>query len=454
MATYSIKSGDTASKIAQQYGTTVAALQAANPQYSQFVNNPNYIQAGWNLNLPSSSPSAPTGYNPTTGIPLAPSYVAANPTVVKPVTENINSGVIPTLLIDNTSNSANWQIPETKIPEPDTSTTNGVVAKMKEEIANNDAAQKKIDEEIAKLTTEGEANKKSWLSMISGENKIDVAAKRAELEKQYGVESVEYLAKRKTELAEVEALQNSYNTAVAARDLSLSAEQDRMATQGIITSRMTRMERDANIRLNQMSANINTKLGIMEMEKGNFTEAQSLISQGVDDYTAQYKWEYEVTKDFMDTNYNIIKGLKQDQKDVLNNTLELKKSQWELQLNQTNAVGELMLKYSNAGIKISDSLEEATRKASLVAPLSTETSKAIIIDANSNLNELLSYVQAHQSEGWANVAQQLKGKGVPIQTGSLADVALNTTFGNATLKENKTAETSGGTSADDIWNLF
>lgn len=50
---HKVASGDTASKIAAQYKITVAELQKANPQYAQFVKNPNYIQAGWSLNLPS-----------------------------------------------------------------------------------------------------------------------------------------------------------------------------------------------------------------------------------------------------------------------------------------------------------------------------------------------------------------------------------------------------------------
>jgi len=53
--THKIVSGDTASAIAKKYGTTVDELQAANPQYSKFINNPNYIQAGWTLNIPGMS---------------------------------------------------------------------------------------------------------------------------------------------------------------------------------------------------------------------------------------------------------------------------------------------------------------------------------------------------------------------------------------------------------------
>ena len=63
--THQVVSGNTASQIASQYGTTVAGLQTANPQYGQFVSNPNYIQAGWNLNIPGATTS-PTTTTPTT----------------------------------------------------------------------------------------------------------------------------------------------------------------------------------------------------------------------------------------------------------------------------------------------------------------------------------------------------------------------------------------------------
>jgi len=51
MSTYLIKSGDNLTRIAQQNGTTVQALLAANPQ----ITNPNLIYAGQNLTIPSTT---------------------------------------------------------------------------------------------------------------------------------------------------------------------------------------------------------------------------------------------------------------------------------------------------------------------------------------------------------------------------------------------------------------
>ena len=61
MATYTIKSGDTLSQIAQQYGTTVSALASANG-----IADPNKIQAGKTITIPSTS--SQTASTPTTYI--------------------------------------------------------------------------------------------------------------------------------------------------------------------------------------------------------------------------------------------------------------------------------------------------------------------------------------------------------------------------------------------------
>lgn len=67
---HDVVGGENPGTIAQKYGTTVQALQSANPQYAQFVSNPNYIQAGWKLNIPGApapasapAPVAPTQLN-------------------------------------------------------------------------------------------------------------------------------------------------------------------------------------------------------------------------------------------------------------------------------------------------------------------------------------------------------------------------------------------------------
>lgn len=80
--TYEVKAGDSLSKIARQQGTTVAALQAANPNL-----NPNRMAIGQKINLsgsaPASSGSSSSMAKSTTPSP-APAPVKPTDTVEQP----------------------------------------------------------------------------------------------------------------------------------------------------------------------------------------------------------------------------------------------------------------------------------------------------------------------------------------------------------------------------------
>jgi len=93
--TYKVASGDSASVIAQKNNTTVAELQKLNPQYAQFVKNPNYIQAGWTLNLPGAAPAltpAPTSQPIPAPVPAptpAPAPASAGGSYIVPSGSNL-----------------------------------------------------------------------------------------------------------------------------------------------------------------------------------------------------------------------------------------------------------------------------------------------------------------------------------------------------------------------------
>jgi LysM repeat protein len=81
--TYTIKSGDTLSKIAKRHGVSLRAIRAANPKL-----NTDHIKVGDKLILPAktetAAPAAPASDNPATAAPTAPAPVA--PTAAPPTT--------------------------------------------------------------------------------------------------------------------------------------------------------------------------------------------------------------------------------------------------------------------------------------------------------------------------------------------------------------------------------
>lgn len=86
MATYTIQNGDTLSKIAAQYGTTVAALQSANG-----ITNANNIRAGATLTIPGATPTYASLLAPGQSA-FPPSVTGAGPTIS---TTNGGSALVP-----------------------------------------------------------------------------------------------------------------------------------------------------------------------------------------------------------------------------------------------------------------------------------------------------------------------------------------------------------------------
>jgi LysM repeat protein len=88
---YTVKSGDTLSKIAAAYGVTVQAMASANN-----IANPNLIYVGQILTVPGNSPSTGTKYTVKSGDTLSKVAVAYGVTVQAIV--NANSIANPNII--------------------------------------------------------------------------------------------------------------------------------------------------------------------------------------------------------------------------------------------------------------------------------------------------------------------------------------------------------------------
>ena len=275
--------------------------------------------------------------------------------------------ITPTTITTDTSSVGNVTggtspvIPSNTGNAPDMSSTSGAMSywesMLKDNQARADQAQKDWE---AQQKTYQEQTKSIW-------NKLQSQPTQQQTRDDYfasiGVNPAEYFAQQKAQLAEVQTLQEDYNNAVANKDLQLSKTQESLAPMSFITAKMTRQERDANIILNQKSANINTKLGVMEAEKGNFTEAQNYVNQAVEGYTADLKLQYDDFAIFRDMNKELLDGLESKYTNAFNAAQGAAKTAYETAKDNTTNVLNLMLKYPKAGINAQDTLEQATKKA-------------------------------------------------------------------------------------------
>jgi LysM repeat protein len=127
MASYTIQKGDTLTKIAKRYGTTVAALQSGNN-----IKDPNKIRAGATLNIPDATPAA-------TPAPAAP--VAAAPAAVVDKGELRASGTV-------SGNKASTDMPKTTTrttAAPASSTPSDADIRAQAEAVYDPAYQQAVD---------------------------------------------------------------------------------------------------------------------------------------------------------------------------------------------------------------------------------------------------------------------------------------------------------------------
>ena len=163
MSTYTIKYGDTLSRIANKYGTSVDALMSLNP----YITNANKIYAGKTLNLPgatSNTPApAPTTPAPTPAPVTTPAPVVTTP--AKPTQElaeayakqqTANTGNDTQALLAQYEKIAEQQ--KQALQHQHQLTTNQINAQREEvaEAYNNNARQAYINSMLGKKSVEQE----------------------------------------------------------------------------------------------------------------------------------------------------------------------------------------------------------------------------------------------------------------------------------------------------------
>jgi hypothetical protein len=163
-----------------------------------------------------------------------------------------------------------------------------------------------------------------------------------------GMKSEEYFSQFKSDLAEVTTLKEDYNKAVEAKNQALLREEQRLAPEAVIAGKMSRVEKEANLRLSTMSAQINTKLGIMEMKRGNFTDAQNFVNNAVNDYLTQYKMNVDNFRTFYNVNKDMVDSLKSDYKDIFNKSWDLAKLKLTQEENRTKQIANWIKEVPNA----------------------------------------------------------------------------------------------------------
>jgi hypothetical protein len=183
-----------------------------------------------------------------------------------------------------------------------------------------------------------------------------------------GIDVNKYYAQQEKGFKEIESLTGQYNKLIEAKDSQIAATQDRMASMNFINNQTAQIERNAAPQLTRLSADINAKAAVLQALQGNFAEAQKYVNQAVQDATSMNKYNYDI----YEMNYNMNKDnfdrLDQIYTTAYTTKMSFLQMEYEQELTDKKAVGDLLLNYPNAGIDIyNDTYEQALNKAGVRA---------------------------------------------------------------------------------------
>lgn len=316
---YTIKSGDTLSQIAKAHNTTVEALVKANQ-----IADPNKIIAGNVLKLPE--------IQQTTGVDISASEITTG---------------IP-------------EIPQA-IPEikPDTN-ANAILAyttSEKERIAREKEELEKTAKKMLGTT--------DLLTAYQNRPTIDLATTRTKQLESTGATALrEEVAQQNLKVAEIKGERDRL-------DIMEQNEIDALTkagiTRGAIDRETTVIQRKYASKKAKLSADLNAEASMLAAMQGNYTMAKEAADQAVEDYVFDYQQKVDTFNNVLNTYSDLISDLNQEEKEILKTAATEAQNELDEIKKEKKEVMNLRLQYSNAGISIDDSLEEAMNKAGISA---------------------------------------------------------------------------------------
>lgn len=257
------------------------------------------------------------------------------------------------------SNTTSYKAPTTVVNN-DYSGVNSVTALVDQQLKNiqaEKAATQKALEDAGKV---GATDYGSLLSMYNPPT-IDTAGATTTAETKYG--TADALAKMQEQNAKVAALQGDLQKLETEELTSIDRAEGRVASRGAIEGEKSTITREYNIKKAYKSAELYAEAAVAQVYSDNYANAQNLVKTAVENYLTEIKQDIQDYNTLFSLQSDWIQSLKQDEKDLLTQKYNDLVRKEEATREEKMAVMELMLKYPSAAISITDSLEDATKKA-------------------------------------------------------------------------------------------
>lgn len=302
---------------------------------------------------------------------------ATPPTDVSLISNNFSNPTLPNLGGGGLGNTTNAS-----------ATASGMGTYLDTQLqAAKDEAQRKADLEALIAKTQSGQQESSFLAKLLGSKSPDQA--RSDALAQTGIDPQQYFAEEKMKIEKIGVLKKEYDTTKATMTAEIQAATDRLASTGSISRQQAAIERKYAPTLNRMSAEINAEAAVLEALQGRFNEAQNFVNQAVQDATATTKFNYDMYSTFKTLNEELFEKLDEPYKKAYDSKLRMLEDDYNREKNEKTQVGTLMVNNPQAGIKITDTLDEAYAKIGLKPKMETQIIGSaetgyysVVLDAN------------------------------------------------------------------------
>jgi dsDNA-binding SOS-regulon protein len=252
-------------------------------------------------------------------------------------------------------------------PKTDTTYTSSNTASslLDQQIKNLEAQQKQASDFMSANGGSGSNSYEQLINMQSNAPTVNVAGYADQLKTQYG--TTDLLNKLKEQNVKVASIQGDIQKLGTAELAEIDTAEGRVASRGAIEGEKETIARKYNIAKAYKNAELYAEAAVAQAYQGNLTEANNMINQAVEYYTYDKKAEIDRFDKLFTVASDWVKSLTNQEQNLLTAKREELVRQNEETKADKKGVLELSLQYPSAGISITDSVEQATEKASRVA---------------------------------------------------------------------------------------
>lgn len=275
----------------------------------------------------------------------------------------------------------------------------------------------KRDEELRKQAEEEKKESQSWLEKILAKPEKTQEEKLAELRQQYNIPQMIDLIQQQT--LKVTQLQNQIDQLNAREREEIEKQYERTVPLPMIENQVREIQRQYDSQRAKISAQLGAEAALLQAYQGNLQLARDLIEESIKAYMYDYEEQQNRFKAFYTYHSDLYKSLNREDREIIDQALALLTKEKAEKEQEKREVGELMLKYPQAGITLNDSKDEAIKKASIY--LKSQPPQEKITD-ETRINEVMKFIQERvgkdgyiSAETYAQALQKWIGMGGNIR---------------------------------------